>query len=87
MSEVKEVIIVSYRRGSNDQNTHQVYVRFDNYKDVCKHIGAKLIYEDEHGNTYRGKILRPHGKKGLAIAIFKPNLPSQAMGKTAKVER
>ena len=87
MSEVKEVIIVSYRRGSNDQNPNQVYVRFNSYRDACNHIGVKLVYEDEHGNVYRGKVLRPHGKKGLAIAVFKPHLPGQAMGKVAKVER
>ena len=87
MSGTKEVIIVSYRRGSNDQNPHQVYVRFDSYVDACNHVGATLVYEDEHGNVYRGKVLRPHARKGLAIAVFKPNLPGQAMGKVAKVER
>jgi len=82
-----EVVIVSYRRGSNDQNPHQVLARFPSYVEACKAVGSKLIYEDEHGNVYVGKVLRPHGKKGVAIAVFKPNLPGQALGKVAKVER
>jgi len=81
-----EVVLVSYRRGSNDQNPHQVLVRFPSYVEACRAIGARLIFEDEHGNVYVGKVLRPHGKKGVAIAVFHPNLPGQAMGKTAKVE-
>ncbi|ABU82270.1 50S ribosomal protein L35ae [Ignicoccus hospitalis] len=82
-----EVVIVSYRRGSNDQNPHQVLVRFPSYRDAASAVRSKIIYEDEHGNVYVGKVLRPHGKKGVAIAVFKPNLPGQAMGKVAKVER
>ena len=81
-----EVVIVSYRRGSNDQNTNQVLVRFPSYVEANKAIGKRLVYEDNKGNKYIGKVLRPHGKKGVAIAVFKPNLPGQAMGKVAKLE-
>ena len=81
-----EVVIVSYRRGSNNQNTHQVLVRFPSFKDANAAIGKRLIYEDEPGNVYVGKVIRPHGKKGVAIAVFKPNLPGQALGKVAKVQ-
>ncbi len=81
-----DVVIISYRRGSNDQNPNQVLVRFPNYEEACKAVGKRLVYEDEKGNKYVGKVLRPHGRRGVAIATFKPNLPGQAFGKVAKLE-
>ena len=81
-----DVIIVSYRRGSNDQNTSQVLVRFPSYIEACKAVGKRLLFEDGKGNKYVGKVLRPHGRRGVAIAAFKPNLPGQAFGKVAKLE-
>ncbi len=81
-----DAIITSYRRGSNDQNTHQVLVRFSSIEEAKKALGKRIVYEDEKGNKYLGKVLRLHGKKGVAIAVFKPNLPGQALGKIAKVE-
>jgi large subunit ribosomal protein L35Ae len=32
-----------------------------------------------------GKIVRHHGKAGLVRAVFKPNLPGQAIGKKIRV--
>ena len=81
-----DVVIVSYRRGSNDQNPNQVIVRFPSYQDACNAIGKRLVFEDTKGNKYIGKVLRPHGKRGAAIATFRPNLPGQALGKVAKLE-
>jgi len=81
-----EVIIASYRRGSNDQNVNEVIVRFPSYQEACKAVGKRLVFEDSKGNKYVGKVLRPHGKRGAAIARFKPNLPGQALGKVARLE-
>ncbi|ALU11331.1 50S ribosomal protein L35 [Ignicoccus islandicus DSM 13165] len=81
-----EAIITSYRRGSNDQNVHQVLVRFPSVNDAKMALGKRIIYEDSKGNKYVGKVLRLHGRKGVAIAVFKPNLPGQALGKVARIE-
>jgi len=55
------------------------------YNEASKCIGYKVVYRDSNGNVYRGKIVRLHGRKGLVRAVFKPNLPGQAIGGVAEL--
>ncbi len=82
-----ELIILGYRRGGNEQYENQVLLKAPgDYREASKLIGKKVIYKDGHGNVYKGKIIRVHGRKGVVIAVFKPNLPGQAFGGVAVVE-
>jgi large subunit ribosomal protein L35Ae len=77
-------LILGYRRGSNTQYENQVLIRIDGVDSDSKasrFVGWKVLFVDSKGNTYRGKIVRVHGRKGVVIAVFKPNLPGQAIGR------
>ncbi len=76
-------IILGYRLGSNTQYEKQVLIRVDGINsrnEASQLIGWKVLYRDSKGNTYRGKVVHVHGNKGVVIAVFKPNLPGQAIG-------
>ncbi len=82
MASIK-VFILGFRKGTRSQYPGQVILRIDNvvsYKEASKYIGCKVVYKDSKGNVYKGKIVRLHGRKGLVRAVFKPNLPGQAIG-------
>ncbi len=77
-------LIIGYRRGSNTQYPNEVLVKLygiDDKRHAAGFIGKKIVYVDEKGNVYRGKIIGVHGNKGVLRAVFKPNLPGQAIGK------
>ncbi len=86
MSEETKVftgIVIGYRLGSNTQYENQVLIRVDGVStrnEASRLIGWRVLYRDNKGNEYRGKIVRVHGDKGVVIAVFKPNLPGQARG-------
>jgi len=76
-------LIIGYRLGSNTQYEKQVLIRVDGINDsnmAAQLIGWRVLYRDNKGNEYHGKIVRVHGNKGVVIAVFKPNLPGQARG-------
>ena len=76
-------IVIGYRLGSNTQYENQVLLRIDgvkNARQAARFIGWRVLYRDGKGNEYRGRIIRVHGRKGVVVAVFKPNLPGQAQG-------
>ncbi len=76
-------LVIGYRRGSNTQYENQVLLRVDGITDsrsAARLIGWRVLYRDNKGNLYRGRVVRVHGGKGVVIAVFKPNLPGQAIG-------
>ena len=76
-------VILGYRLGSNTQYERQILIRVDgiNSRNTASQlIGWKVLYRDNKGNEYRGKIIHVHGGKGVVVAVFKPNLPGQAIG-------
>ncbi len=82
-------VILGYRRGSNTQYTSEVLALVrgvSGYKEACRLIGKKAVYVDEHGNTYHGKVVGVHGRKGVVRIVFKPNLPGQAIGKEFRLK-
>ncbi len=80
--------VIGYRRGWNDQYPNQVLLKIygvDSRNIASKFIGAKVVLKDRYGNVYRGKIVKTHGKRGVVRAVFKPNLPGQALGSTVEI--
>jgi len=43
------------------------------------------VLEDLHGNKYIGKVLRPHGNKGVAVVRFRRDLPGDVLGREVTV--
>lgn len=79
-----EGVVLGYRRGTNTQYPNEVLVKFhrvESRSDASRLIGCKVIYKDVYGNVFRGKIVGVHGRKGVVRAVFKPNLPGQAIGR------
>ena len=76
-------IVVGYRRGSNTQYENQVLIRVDGVTkrdEAARLIGWRVVYRDNKGNTYNGRIVGVHGSKGIVIARFNRNLPGQSIG-------
>ena len=83
-----KAVILGYRRGTNTQYTGQVILKLEGVsaREAHKYIAHKVVYRDEKGNVYRGRIVRKHGARNpTVIAVFHPNLPGQAIGRTAEV--
>ncbi len=81
-------LVLGYRRGSNTQYENQVLLKIDGVSDRSKAsqlIGWKVLFVDNKGNRFYGKIVGVHGGKGVVIGVFKPNLPGQAIGKNIYV--
>jgi len=76
-------IIMGYRRGTNAQYTNQVLVKLliDDPSKAGLYLAGKAIYRDSHGNVYKGKVLKLHGRRNAVVIVrFHPNLPGQAIG-------
>ncbi len=86
--ETRRAWIIGFRRGPRSQNPGQVILRIEGVLDhrlASRYIGSKVIYRDRYGNTYIGRIVKTHGGKGLVRAVFRPNLPGQAIGGSVEV--
>jgi len=82
-------VIVSYRRGGGGRQYPQhVIVRVLNVtrREIGSLVGAKVIATDKYGNIYKGKVVRPHGRRNsLVIVRFKPNIPGQLLGTQVRI--
>ena len=82
-------VILGYRRGTNTQYVNQVLIKVisSNTRKVDNLIGAKVVVKDMHGNSYLGKVVRPHarGRNNVIIATFNKNLPGQTIGAEAHI--
>ncbi len=75
--------VISYRRGPRSQNPNQVILSIEGVADwrkASRYIGCRVVYRDRYGNVYKGRIVKVHGRNDLVRAVFKPNLPGQAIG-------
>lgn len=82
-----KAIIEGFARGGGRQYPSKVIVRVIGYEGkVDSLLGKTIIYRDGKGKVYRGRLVRRHGKRNpLLIAVFKPNLPGQAIGSIAEI--
>ena len=78
--------VMSFRLGMNRRYPRELLVKLGESKaDVAKLIGKKVVLEDQYGNKYIGKVLKPHGNKGTAVVRFRKDLPGHVIGLEAKV--
>ena len=76
-------VIIGYRRGTNTQYPDQVLVKLDleDPRRLGELLSARIIARDPKGNEYKGRILKPHGRRNaIVVARFKPNIPGQMIG-------
>lgn len=78
--------VVDFRLGMNRRYPRELLVKVgENRVDVAKLIGKKVIVEDKHGNKYIGKVLKPHGNKGVAVVRFRKDPPGDVLGSRALI--
>lgn len=78
--------VMSFRLGMNRRYPRELLVKLGESKaDVAKLIGKKVVLEDQYGNKYIGKVLKPHGNKGTAVIRFRKDLPGHVIGLEVKV--
>ena len=81
-------VIMGYRRGTNTQYTSQVLVKLliDDPRKAGLFVAGRALYRDKHGNVYRGRVVRLHGRRnGVVVVRFTPNLPGQSIGDLVEV--
>ena len=67
--------------GVNDSDATRFYFG----KRVCYIYKATVKRQGTKFRTIWGRISRAHGKNGVVLAKFSPNLPARAMGATVRV--
>jgi len=88
--------VLGFKRGLRTQYCHTSLIKLDGVADQNEarwYNGKRVAYiysapNPKHGKKYRviwGKVIRPHGSKGVVKAKFKHNLPPQAMGSSVRV--
>ncbi len=79
--------ILSFRRGKYRQNTYQYLIEvpgIDSREKASQLIGRKVVWKSPSGKLIAGKVLAPHGKKGVVRVRFGRGLPGEAL--TQEVE-
>ncbi len=79
-----EGVIVNYRI----KYTKEVVILIPEIKsrrEAVKLIGKKVVWIDEKGKEWEGKIVGAHGNNGAIRAKFTVPLPPKALGKVVKI--
>ncbi|NPA86253.1 MAG: 50S ribosomal protein L35ae [bacterium] len=77
-----EGVVLGYQRGKHTQYTNKVILKVfgvDNKNIAARLIGKKVIWKEGNGKKIIGKIVKTHGNKGCVLAVFRTNLPGQAV--------
>ena len=87
---------LGFRRNRVVQQPGQALLKLEGVNDSDStrfYFGKRVVYiykaeVKTGGSKFRtiwGRISRAHGKNGVVLAKFKPNLPARAMGATVRV--
>jgi large subunit ribosomal protein L35Ae len=82
VSESIQGTIVNYRIGQTNQRSKECIIQFAHFNsasEASRLIGRKVALKSGK-NRILGKIVAPHGKKGLLVARFRKGVPGQALG-------
>lgn len=88
---------LGFRRNRKNQTQSEALMNIENVntsQETNYYLGKRVVYiykapTKKEGTKFRtiwGKICKPHGKQGVVVARFKPNLPARAMGATMRVQ-
>ncbi|WP_456321385.1 50S ribosomal protein L35ae [Palaeococcus sp. (in: euryarchaeotes)] len=76
-------VILNYARGKHNQKNHHMLIEIEGVKsreEASRFIGRRIIWKSRTGKKIMGKIVKPHGEKGIVRARFDLGLPGQALG-------
>ena len=87
---------MGFRRGKREQHEHQTLLNLEGVNDskaATYYFGKRVVYifkaksikKNTKYRTIWGRVVKAHGKNGTVRAIFRKNLPAQAMGATLRV--
>ena len=79
--------IVSYRRGPKTQRPKECLLKFlhiKSFSEASSLIGRKVAWPVGERKCI-GKIVAPHGKKGLVRARFRKGVPGEALGSQVEI--
>jgi len=80
-------VITNFKVGGKSQDPKRVILTVEgvtSYAEASRLIGRKVVWRSPiSGESFRGKIVKPHGKKGRVVAVFRKPLPGQALGTEA----
>ena len=80
--------VISFRRSRSRQYNNQLLIYVPGINSRAKAsqlIGKKVVIKISEKVTRIGKIVRPHGNKGIVVARFKRGLPGQVLLKKCKI--
>lgn len=88
---------LSFRRNRVNQQQNQALLKIEGVnkaEDTQYYLGKRVAYifkapTTVQGSRFRtiwGRISKAHGRQGVVIARFSPNLPARAMGATLRVQ-
>ncbi|MEM4576188.1 MAG: 50S ribosomal protein L35ae [Candidatus Nezhaarchaeales archaeon] len=78
--------VLNFRLGMNRRYPKELLVKLGESKaDVARLVGKKVLIKDLHGNQYIGKVVKPHGNRGVGIVRFRRDLPGEVIGCEATV--
>ncbi|MCD6369393.1 MAG: 50S ribosomal protein L35ae [Thermoproteales archaeon] len=83
-----EGYILNFRLGGNRQYPREAIIEIlgvKEMKDVYPFINRKVVWTTPTGKKIIGKIVKPHGRRGRVIAVFRKGLPGQAVGTKVKI--
>jgi large subunit ribosomal protein L35Ae len=80
-------VIVSYRRGPKTQRPKECLLKVPNVGspgEASSLIGRRVAWPVGK-RKYIGKIVSPHGRKGLVRARFRKGVPGEALGSLVEI--
>ncbi len=83
-----EAYILSFKRGGGSQREWYAILEIPNVDTASKaasFIGRKVVLSLSEKKSFRGKIIKIHGRKGRLLARFRKPLPGQALGIKVKI--
>jgi len=83
-----KAILLGFRRGRHHQNPSQLLLEVkgcDSRAKAALYIGKRVLWASPAGKKIYGKIMTPHGSKGVLRAKFSRGLPGEALTKSVEI--
>jgi large subunit ribosomal protein L35Ae len=75
-------VVLGYQRGKFTSYPKRVIIKVFGVTDkklAARLVGKQVLWTSPKGEKVLGKIIRTHGNKGHVVAVFRKNLPGQAI--------
>ena len=81
--------VVQFRRGRKTVHEKHFLIEIEDIKNRQKAselVGKDVEWKSPAGKVIKGKIVSPHGNKGVVRAIFEKGLPGQSIGTEVEIK-